>query len=120
MSERLHMATITKTTMGGPGARNVTEVTLTSSNTFAYEAGTGQILILRNPTAGAVSCIIDGADGTVVPAPGIGNVDVSAGYAVGSIPAGASRLVPLDSISAYLQGTINVTGTGLVAMLLGA
>lgn len=113
------MATITKTAMGGPGVRAVTEVTLTSSNTFAYEPGTGQVLILRNPTAGAISSVIDGADGTTVPAPGIGAVDVSGGYSVGSIPAGAVRAIPLDTISAYLQGAINVTGTGLVAVLMG-
>lgn len=114
------MATITKTSMAGPGARAVTEVTLTASNTFAYEPGTGQVLILRNPTGAAVSCTIDGADGTTFPAPGIGSIDVSGGYAVGSIPAGAVRVIPLDTIAAYLQGAINVTGTGLVAVLLGA
>lgn len=114
------MATITKTSMAGPGARAVTEVTLTASNTFAHEPGTGQVLILRNATASAVTCTIDGADGTTFPAPGIGSIDVSGGYAVGSIPAGAVRAIPLDTIAAYLQGTINVTGTGLVAVLLGA
>lgn len=114
------MATITKTSLGGPGQRPMTEVTLTASNVLTYEPGTGQILILRNPTGSAVSCVIDGADGTTVPAPGIGNVDVSMGYSVGAIPAGEVRLIPLDTISAYLQGAINVTGTGLVASLLGA
>ena len=38
---------------------------------------------------------------------------------VGAIPAGGVVAVPLDTISAYLQGAINVTGTGLVAVLLG-
>lgn len=114
------MATITKTSLAGPGQRAAAEVTLTASNVFAYEPGTGQIMILRNPTAGAISSVIDGADGGNFPAPGIGLVDVSAGYSVGSIPAGAVRVIPLDSISAYLQGAINVTGTGLVAILLGS
>lgn len=114
------MATITKTSLAGPGQRAATEVTLTSSNTFAYEAGTGQILVIRNPTAGAIACTIDGADGTTVPVAGVGNIDVSSGYSVGSIAAGAVRVIPLDTISAYLQGAINVTGTGLIAILLGA
>ncbi|MCZ0963887.1 hypothetical protein [Paracoccus benzoatiresistens] len=114
------MATITKTSMAGPGARAATETMLTATNVLTYEPGTGQVLILRNPTAGAVSSVIDGADGTTFPVPGIGNVDVSAGFSVGSIPAGAVRVIPLDPISAYLQGAINVTGTGLVAILLGA
>lgn len=114
------MATITKTSLAGPGQRAVTEVTLTASNVLPYEAGTGQILILRNPTAGAISSVIDGADGTTATAVGIGSVDVSGGYSVGSIPAGAVRAIPLDTISAYLQGAVNVSGTGLVAVLLGA
>ena len=63
--------------------------------------------------------MIDGDGGTSVPVQGIGTVDVSGGYAVGSIAAGAAKVVPLDSIAAYLKGTIAVTGgTGLVAVLL--
>lgn len=114
------MATILKTSIGGPGQRTAAEVTLTASNVFTYEPGTGQILILRNPTGAAISSVIDGADGTSVAFPGVGPIDVSAGYSVGSIPAGGVRAIPLDSISAYLQGAINVTGTGLVAILLGS
>lgn len=114
------MATIVKTSMGGPGQRPVTEVTLTATNVLTYEPGTGQVLILRNPTAGAVSSVIDGADGTIVSYPGAPNISVAAGFAVGAIPAGGVVAVPLDTISAYLQGAINVTGTGLVAVLLGS
>lgn len=115
------MATIAKTTMGGPGQRALTETTLTgTADTFTYEPNTGQILLLRNPTGGALSPIIDGADGTTVQKPGIGTVSVASGYAVGSIAAGAARAIPLDTISDYLQGAISITsGTGLVAALLG-
>lgn len=114
------MATIVKTSMGGPGHRPVTEVTLTATNVLTYEPGTGQVLILRNPTAGTVSPVIDGADGTTVNYPGAPNISVAAGYAVGSIPAGGVVAIRLDTISDYLQGAINVTGTGLIAVLLGA
>lgn len=113
------MADIAPTLMTGPGQRALVETTLGSSNAFTYQPGAGQILILRNPTAGALSPVIDGADGTVFPVPGIGNVDVSAGYAVGSIAAGAVRAIPLDTIAAYLSGAINISGaTGIVASLL--
>lgn len=114
------MAAIVKTSMGGPGQRSMTETTLTATNVLVYEPGTGQILILRNPTAGAVSSVIDGADGTTVSYPGVPSVSVAAGYAVGSVPAGGVVAVPLDTIAAYLQGAINVTGTGLVAVLVGS
>ena len=63
--------------------------------------------------------LIDGNGGTTVSVPGVGSVDVSAGYSVGSIAAGAHVVIPLASISAYLQGTIAITGgTGLVATLM--
>ncbi|WP_444668411.1 hypothetical protein [Cereibacter changlensis] len=112
------MATLAATSLAGPGQRSAAETTLTASNSFTYLPGAGQILVLRNPTGAAVSPVLDGADGTVVPVPGIGNVDVSAGYAVGAIPAGGVKVIPLDTISAYLQGAIGLTGAGLVALLL--
>lgn len=113
------MATIVPTLMTGSGQRTVTQTTLTSSDTFVYKPGTGQVLILRNGTAGSLSPVIDGADGTTVGVKGIGNIDVSGGYAVGSIAASVVKAIPLDTISAYLQGVIAVTGgTGISAILL--
>jgi hypothetical protein len=65
--------------------------------------------------------VIDGAGGTTVAVEGIGLIDVSAGFAVGSIAAGAVKCIYTDSIFSYLQGTIAITGgTGLVATLLEA
>lgn len=114
------MATITESLGTGLGAVALTQTTLTgTSDTFTYREGTGQILILRNDTAGALSPVIDGAGGTTVNAPGLGVVSVASGYSVGSIAAGAAVSIPLDSISKYLQGVITITsGTGLVASLL--
>lgn len=113
------MATITQTSTSGSGQRTLTETTLSASDTFAYSPGSGQILLLRNPTAGALSPVIDGDGGTTVPVQGVGSVDVSGGYAVGSIGVGAAVAIPLDSIKAYLAGTIAVTGgSGLVAAIL--
>jgi hypothetical protein len=113
------MATIAATLMTGSGQRALVETTLGASNDFTYAPGGGQVLILRNATAGALTPVIDGADGTTIPVAGIGNVDVSAGYSVGSIAAGGVRAIPLDTISAYLQGVIDITGaTGIVASLL--
>ena len=102
------MATIAATSMQVAGKRTVTSTTMTSSDTFTYKAGQGQILILRNGTAGTLTPIIDCA-----------SVDVSACYAVGSIAAGAQVAIPLDTIRAYLTGVITITGgTGLSASLL--
>lgn len=114
------MATIAKTLITGSGQRVLTETTLTgTADTFVYQQGVGMVLLLRNPTGGALSPTIDGADGTTVEKAGLGSVSVAGGYAVGSIAAGAARAIPLDSISDYLQGEIAITsGTGLVGALL--
>lgn len=114
------MATIVQTVGTGLGAVALAQTTLTgTADTFAFREGTGQILILWNDTAGALSPVIDGDGGTTASIPGIGVVSLTAGYAVGSIAAGAAVSIPLDSISKYLQGTIAITGgTGLAASLL--
>lgn len=113
------MATITATDMTGSGARTVTETTLTGTDTFTYTASKNPVLILRNDTAGALSPTIDGDGATSVQVSGVGAVDISGGYAVGSIAAGAISSIPLTTIGEYLAGTIAVTGgTGLTAQLL--
>ncbi len=116
------MPALVATSMQGVGSRAATRVTLTATgNNFTYRPGAGDMLVLHNATAGALSPIINGNGGTTVDVVGLGTVNVAAGYAVGSIAAGAQVLVPLDSIAQYLKGTIDITsGTGLVASLLQA
>ena len=113
------MATIVATSMQGTGARSITRTTLGASDTFTFDQGKNQILELDNVTAGPLTVTIDGAGGTTVPVAGVGAVDVSGGYSTGVIAAGAMVAIPLNSISAYLQGVIAVTGgTGIKAALL--
>ena len=113
------MATITATNMQGSGARTITRTTLTSSDTFTYNADRNPVLELDNVTGGALTVTIDGSGGTTVAVPGVGAVDVSTGYSTGSISAGAKVAIPLNSIREYLKGTIAVTGgTGISAALL--
>jgi hypothetical protein len=113
------MATITATSLGGSGQRTMTRTTLTgTADTFTYTKGA--ILVLENPTGGALSPTITGASASSsIPVPGYGTVSAASGYAVGSIASGAAKVIPLDSISAFLTGAISITsGTGLVAALL--
>ena len=114
------MPAIVATSMQGAGKRAITETVLNgTTDTLTYKPNQGQILILRNGTAGALTPIIDGAGSTTIPVQGVGSVDVSAGYTVGSIAAGAEVAIPLDSIYAYLVGVVTITrGTGLSAALL--
>lgn len=111
------MVAITATSLLGTPPKTVTEITLGASNTLTYRPKS--ILLLRNATAGALTPIIDGAGGSTVPISGIGSVDVSSGFAVGSVAAGAHVAIPLDGIFHFLKGAITLTGgTGMIAALL--
>lgn len=113
------MAVIAETLMTGTGSRALTVTTLGPSDTLVYRPNAKQVLVLDNVTAGALTPKLDGADGTNVQVSGVGAVDVSAGYTTPSIAAGARAAIPLDSISAFLQGTVTVTGgSGIKAVLL--
>ncbi len=110
------MPAIVPTSMQGSGMRTLTETTLNGSDTFTYQAG--DVLILRNPTGGTITPTLDGAGGTTVPVDGLGDITVSSGLALAGIPAGAARVIPLDTIRFYLQGVTSIlTGTGLVASI---
>jgi hypothetical protein len=114
------MATILPTNMQGSGARTVVQTTLTgTADTFTYVESASPVLVLFNDTGGSLSPVIDGNGApTALPIPGAGTIDLSAGYAVGSIAAGASKAIPLVTIREFLRGTIAITGgTGLIATL---
>lgn len=113
------MADIVATSMLGLGSRAVTITTLGASDALTYDRTKAQILILNNVTGGGLTPNIDGDGGTTVPVDGIGAVDVSSGLTLASIGAGDSVAIPLNTISGYLSGTIEVTGgTGIEAQLL--
>ena len=114
------MPAITATSIGGSLARSKTETTLNgTTDTLVVNSTRNPILCLRNPTGGALSPTIVGSTATTISVAGIAPVNVSTGYAVGSIAAGAVVSIPLNTISGYLSGIISVTGgAGLVATLL--
>lgn len=111
------MPAIATTTLLGVGSRAKARTTLAANgNTLSYQSGAGDYLVLHNPTGGALSPTIIGNAATTVDVQGLGLVNVAAGLALGSIAASAEVLIPLDSISHYLKGTIDITGgAGLVA-----
>ena len=112
------MPAITKTTITA-GANTLTETTLDGSDSFEYDSSGREILTLHNDTGGALTPTIDGDGATTVKVGGVGDVDISSGFSVGSIADGAAVAIPLDSIKEYLAGTIAITGgTGLVATLM--
>lgn len=113
------MPAVVMTVMPASGRVAVTETTLNGTDSLTYISGAGQILVLRNPTGATITPVLDGAGGTVVNKPGLGEVSVAAGYSVGAIAAGASAMVSLDRIADYLQGAVAInSGSGLVASLI--
>lgn len=115
------MPALTSTSARAGGVITPTENTLTASDTFTWDQSIpGAVLILRNGTGGALSPTINGNQASAaIPVRGFGSVSAAGGLAVGSIPAGQTRIIPLDSRKEFLQGTITITGgTGITATLL--
>ena len=114
------MATIVATNIKSSGVITVTETTLDGTlDTFTYKDTVVQTLIFNNPTASPITPVIDGAGSTTVSVDGIGSVDVSGGYSLGAIAAGATKAINTKSIREFLAGTIAInSGTGLVATLI--
>lgn len=114
------MPAIVQTSPGGLGTALITETTLNGTDTFTYNQGTGQVLVLRNPTGGSITPrLVGDAAGASAPVKGIGFVNATVGYSGGAIAAGAVRAYDLDAINVYLEGVVCsvTTGTGLVATL---
>jgi len=103
------MAAIASIDASQIGAFTAAITTLSADDTITFNARKKQLLVLRNTTGGALTATIDGSAGTTVQAPGVGPVDVSAGYAI-AVAAGASKAVMLSTISAYCQGVVHITG----------
>lgn len=92
-----------------PGAFAAAPTVMTASDTITYDPNFKQLLVVRNGTAGALTLVIDGSDGTTVVKPGIGVFNVSAGLSV-PLPVGETRAIDLGTISDYLQGVVTLTG----------
>lgn len=101
---------------------NATVNTLTAADVLVYTPRKNMQMELRNTTASPVVVTLDGSTASnAFPVPGAGNttVDLSAGKTI-TVPGviGATVMVPLDTMSNYLQGTVAVTGgVGVTAIV---
>ena len=112
------MPAITATKFESTGSVVASQTTLNGTDSFIYVPGVTKYLVMRNPTGGSISPVIDGDGATTEYLVGVGHVNIAGGFAVGPIAAGAAVVIDLDAIRAYLKGTIAITsGTGLVAIL---
>jgi hypothetical protein len=105
------MAVIASNTVTGTnGTVTITKTTLGSSDTISYVSGGNQVLNIENGTGSPVTVNIDGSGATTISPAGLGaTVDVSSGYNI-TVADGAHKAVRLDSIAAYMAGTVTVTG----------
>lgn len=89
---------------------------LDDSEEFIYQADANQVMILRNPTGSPISPILTGSNPpSAYLIKGYGYADLTAGFPVGSIAAGQSVAIPLETLRLWIAGSrsyIN-NGTGL-------
>ncbi len=114
------MATLTNTSKSVSGPFDPTKTILGASDVLTYTSGQNAELIMYNITASPVVVTIDGSTVTTVAVPGAGatTVSLAAGLAI-TVPANGFTVVRCDTISAYLSGTIAVTGgTGVIACVI--
>ncbi|MZR14229.1 hypothetical protein GQE99_14495 [Maritimibacter sp. DP07] len=106
--------------MSGAGAAAVNETTLDgSTDALTYNAAKDPLLVLANSTGGALTPTITGDEASSINVSGVGAVDLSGGFSVGSIADGEVVAIPLRSIEEYLAGAVTISGgTGIVAQLL--
>ena len=112
------MAVLTSTAFAsGIGAVLATVNTASASDTMVYVAGSNQLVELDNTTGGSLTMNIKGtAPSAVYPINKTGTtVDLSAGLSV-VVAASAKKILNLDKISAYLEGTGTVTLSGGATM----
>lgn len=113
------MAAIASINAGQVGSFAAAPTTMSADDTITIASGKKQLLVLRNPTGGSLTCTIDGDGGSTVNAGqlGLGSVTVSGGYAI-VVGAGLQVAVVLGTINAYCQGVVHLLGaSGLTATL---
>lgn len=103
------MAAITSVDAVQIGSFTADEQTLSADDTITIDARKKQLLLLRNPTGGSLTCTIDGDGGTTVSVPGLGVINTAAGYAI-VVPAAGTRAVFLGTINEYCKGVVHLLG----------
>lgn len=115
------MAAITQSLVKDAGVPvNLNRLTMSASDTLTYNQGTGQVLVLYNTTAAAVTIAMTGSGmAPAITVPGIGGTMSLTGGKSVTVPANGTTVVDLDDIYQYLQGgNVTITnGTGLTAHL---
>ena len=105
------MTAIAQTNIKAGGRVNIEATTLGASDTFTYQSGANQYLVIENATAAAVTpSVVGSAASSALFVPTYGTIDISGAYELGAIPAGEFQITPLDSIRLRLAGVATLTG----------
>jgi len=113
------MAALTTTTLSTAlGVVTATVNTASASDTFTYVPNSNQLLEMDNTTGGSLTLNVKGSapsSAWTVPSTST-TVDLSTGLNI-VVAAGTKKIVNLDKISAYLQGTgYVVTASGAATL----
>lgn len=99
---------------------NLTRTTLAGPDTLTFVRGAGQMLILNNTTAAAITVSLVGTAPENLNVPGFGgSISTSGGKSV-NVPANGTSVINLDALYGVLagSGTVTITnGLGLQAVL---
>jgi hypothetical protein len=112
------MAVLTSTALqSATGVVTAVVNTASASDTMTYVYGTNQLVELNNTTGGSLTMVIKGsAPSAAYPISGTSTtVDLTAGFSI-VVAAGATKIINLDKIKAYLTGTGVVTLSGAATM----
>lgn len=104
------MAVIAQNTLASAGVNPVVKTVLADGDTLPYVKGSSQRLFIENNTGASITVNIDGAGGTTVPVPNTqATFSVASGLDV-VVADGTTVFVTLDTVSAYLEGIVSLTG----------
>lgn len=103
------MADLLQTTLKVKGATDVVLNLLDDNETFVYQPDGNQVMIIHNVTGSAISPLLMGdAASAAFKVQGIGTIDLTGGYAVGSIEAGEAVTIPLESVRHWIAGISSI------------
>jgi hypothetical protein len=112
----------TRSSDGSPFALTKTTLGAVDTYTINYVQGNGQILEITNGTGGSLNVVLVGATApatTVVTGPpGAGGTTISTASKTVAVAAGATQVILLDNLRAYLIGAVTMTATGVMTATL--
>lgn len=104
---------ITQTSLRIKGATDGAVTVLDASDQFIYQPSGQQVMLLRNPTASAISPVLTGNNvSSTFKVPTVGTLYLTEGFEVGDIEAGQTVAIPLDTVRHWIAGERSFINNG--------